>query len=334
MIAPHIPALVAGIEADAPLERRGGTRDGVQLLVTDRARERNADHRFTELPRLLRAGDLLVANDSATIPAALAARRADGSELVLHLSAPLDAERWIVEPRGPVTPGESVVLPFGGRAELEAPRDPAHPRLWNARLRVDGDVLGYLAYAGAPIRYRYVRERFPLAAYTTVFARVPGSAEMPSAGRPFTPHVLRALRDAGVELATVTLHCAVSSTELGEPPADERFVVSAETASAVNEARGDGRRVIAIGTTVVRALESSVVDGRVRAASGWTSRVVTPDAPPVVVDALLSGFHEPAASHVALLRAFVDDALLASAYAHARDAGYRWHEFGDVHHIA
>jgi S-adenosylmethionine:tRNA ribosyltransferase-isomerase len=203
--------------------------------------------------------------------------------------------------------------------------------LWYVGLSLLMPVDAFLARHGAPIRYRYVSEPFPLADYQTVFARVPGSAEMPSAGRPFSERVLRNLRRAGVQLATVTLHTGVSSPERHERPYREWFEVPAATAEAVNATHRRGGRVVAVGTTVVRALESAVADADAGAASGWTGLVVTPERGVAVVDGLLTGFHEPEASHLDMLRAFAGAPLLDRAYEHAIERGYLWHEFGDVH---
>jgi S-adenosylmethionine:tRNA ribosyltransferase-isomerase len=156
---------------------------------------------------------------------------------------------------------------------------------------------------------------------------------MPSAARPFSQRVVAALRRAGVELAAITLHTGVSSLERGERPFVERFTVPGATASAVSATHARGNRVIAVGTTVVRALESAVANGAPIASDGWTNRIVTREDGVRIVDALLTGFHEPQASHLDLLRAFVDDDLLTDAYAQAVDGGYLWHEFGDVHLI-
>jgi S-adenosylmethionine:tRNA ribosyltransferase-isomerase len=294
-------------EATSPPERRGLKRDGVRLLVSDRAARTHRDATFRDLASFLRPGDLLVANDSATMPAALSARRADGETFALHLSTRIADDLWIAEPRAPAAAGERVALAGGDATFL------------------------------APIRYRYVTEAFPLEDYRTVFARVrhaelvEASAEMPSAGRPFTRRVLDDLDGAGVALATVTLHTGVSSPERGERPYREWYEVSPQTAAAVNATLLRGGRVIAIGTTVVRALESAVADGEAIPSSGWTSLIVTPERGVALVDGLLTGFHEPQASHLDLLRAFADQPFLASAYDHAIERGYLWHEFGDVH---
>jgi S-adenosylmethionine:tRNA ribosyltransferase-isomerase len=206
--------------------------------------------------------------------------------------------------------------------------------LWYARVDTREPLAGYLQAHGFPIRYDYVRQPIPLASYQTVFARVPGSAEMPSAARPFVEHTLTALAARGVGLRTITLHCGVSSAEAHEPPQPEVFDVPHNTALSVNAARAAGRRVIAIGTSVVRALESAVRDGFVSAVAGQTELLVSADRPPRVVDGLLTGFHEPAASHLAMLAAFLDPAALSTAYSAALECGYLWHEFGDVHLIA
>jgi S-adenosylmethionine:tRNA ribosyltransferase-isomerase len=154
---------------------------------------------------------------------------------------------------------------------------------------------------------------------------------MPSAGRPFSRRSLDDLRQAGVSIASITLHTGLSSPERHERPYREWFDVSASTAAAVHAARERGGRVVAVGTTVVRALESAVANGEATAASGWTDVIITPARGVAVVNGLLTGFHEPEASHLDVLRAFADDALLGRAYGHALDAGYLWHEFGDVH---
>jgi S-adenosylmethionine:tRNA ribosyltransferase-isomerase len=325
------PAPAVGREAVTTPERRGLTRDAVRLLVTDRERGRHRDLFFRDLPALLRAGDLLVVNDSTTLPAALTATRDDGTTFPLHLSTHIVDGLWIVEPRPPGAHGARAALPDGAHVTLLAPVDDAQPRLWYAALALTQPLDAYLAAHGRPIHYAYLAEPAQLADYQTIFARVPGSAEMPSAGRPFSASVVDTLRAAGVGIAAVTLHAGVSSPERTERPYREQFAVSPATAAAVNATRRAGGRVIAVGTTVVRALESAVDGGEAVAASGWTGLIVTRDRGVALIDGLLTGFHEPQASHLDMLRAFLDDATLDAAYAHARDAGYLWHEFGDVH---
>jgi S-adenosylmethionine:tRNA ribosyltransferase-isomerase len=191
-------------------------------------------------------------------------------------------------------------------------------------VRVDWSVRELLWDHGRPIRYAYVPEHWPLAAYQTAFAREPGSAEMPSAGRPFTPALVTDLVSRGVLVAPVTLHAGVSSQEPGEPPQPERFEVPEATAALVEHVRGRGRRVVAVGTTVTRALESAA-----RGLRGWTDLVLGAGEPARVVNGLVTGWHAPGASHVALLEAVAGRPLVAAAYAEAERRGLQQHEFGD-----
>jgi len=321
-------------EAREPPEARGLRRDEVRLLVTERATGRMVHARFHDLPTFLRPGDLVVVNDSATLPAALTAQDAGGRPVRLHLSTRLPAGLWVVEPReADVAAGDSLRLPGGAAARLLATY-PHSTRLWVAQLDLPVPVLEYLFRYGRPIAYPYVRGEWPLEAYQTVYAREPGSAEMPSAGRAFTPEVLAQLAAGGIAVAAVTLHAGVASPERTEPPIEEAYRVPIETADAVNKVRRRGGRVVAVGTTVVRALESAAdADRRVVAASGWTDLVVTPDRGVRVVDALLTGFHEPRASHLAMLEAIAGRDHIEQAYRAALAAGYLWHEFGDLHLI-
>ncbi|MCO5994926.1 S-adenosylmethionine:tRNA ribosyltransferase-isomerase [Actinoallomurus rhizosphaericola] len=326
-------ALPPALEAHEPPPRR----DGVRLLAA--TRNGVTHHAFTDLPDLLRPGDLLVVNTSATLPAAVRLDR-----LSVHLSGPVPSEPdcWLVELRRrtgrasePYTggcPGEWFPLPGGATLTLV---DRYTPRLWRARL--DTDVEPYLRRHGVPIRYGYVARDQPAAAYQTVFAEAvaredgSGSAEMPSAGRPFTADLVTRLVARGVLIAPLTLHTGVASPEKDESPYPERYEVPTATAALVNHVRWEGGRVIAVGTTVVRALESAVTDsGFVRAAAGWTSHVVTPEEGVRAVDGLLTGLHEPRSSHLRMLTAIAGEDLLERVYTEALAHGYRWHEFGDT----
>jgi S-adenosylmethionine:tRNA ribosyltransferase-isomerase len=322
------------LEAHEPPEARGLARDGVRLLVTQRDSGRILHRRFTDVPDVFRPGDLLVVNDSATLPAALTAHRADGIALALHLSTGLTASLWIVEPRQTrVEAGEALSLPAGGVARLLA-LYPGSQRLWIAQLQLPEPPLDYLMRVGRPITYPYLRGEWPLAMYQTVYAREPGSAEMPSAGRAFTPAVLARAAARGIGLARITLHTSVASLERDEPPIEEWYRVPPETASAIDAARHAGGRVIAVGTTVIRALESAADPrGRIVPGQGWTDLVITPSRAIRTADAMLTGFHEPRASHLAMLTAFAGREHLERAYRAALEAGYLWHEFGDLHLI-
>jgi S-adenosylmethionine:tRNA ribosyltransferase-isomerase len=329
------------LQAAAPPEARGLPRDGVRMLVASRSAETLVHARFRDLPSFVGEGDLLVINTSATMPAALSSRLGDGTVVDLHLSTPVPAgpsERWVVEVRragAPFRAREGVVLalPGDGRAELIAPYL-SGARLWIARLTLPLPLERYLARYGRPIRYGYVRDNRPLIDYQNVYATEPGSAEMPSAGRPFTPELVTALVARGVVIAPLLLHTGVSSLEEHEPPYPERFRVPPSTVRLVDLTRSSGGRVIAVGTTVVRALESAAgPDGAVAATEGWTHLVVTPERGVRVVDGLLTGWHEPAASHLRLLEAVTGADLLERSYRAAVAHGYLWHEFGDVHLI-
>ena len=317
--------LPAQLEAREPPPQR----DAVRLMVATISDGRLAHARFDDLPGFLAAGDVVVVNTSATLPAALPA-----GELTLHLStpAPDGSPYWVVELRDGDRPhrsaraGDTLPLPAGGRAELLAPYA-AGRRLWLARLDLPAPFLDYLHGHGRPIRYRYVPRAWPLSEYQTVYANEPGSAEMPSAGRPFTAELITRLVAAGVHVAPVVLHTGVSSPERGEPPFPERYRVPDATARLLNAARG---RVIAVGTTAVRALETvTAEDGTVRPGTGWTRLVIGPERGLRAIDGLITGWHEPEASHLELLRAAAGDGLLDRAYHEALRRGYLWHEFGD-----
>jgi S-adenosylmethionine:tRNA ribosyltransferase-isomerase len=233
-------------------------------------------------------------------------------------------------------PPRRLDLAGGGRATLLTPypADATARRLWLARLDLGVETHRYLADHGQPIRYAHIDGAWPLAAYQSVFSRVPGSAEMPSAARPFTDPIVTDLVTRGVVVAPITLHTGVSSQEAGEPPYAERYSVPPATASLVDAAHAEGRRVIAVGTTVVRALETTADDrGRSHPGSGWTETVVTPERGVRVVDGLLTGWHEPESSHLAMLEAIAGRPLLEASYEQAVAERYRWHEFGDSHLI-
>jgi S-adenosylmethionine:tRNA ribosyltransferase-isomerase len=335
MSALELPALQ---EAHEPPEARGVARDSVRLLVADRADGSITHGHFSDLPQFLAPGDLVVVNTSATLAAALPAVRADGTELELRLSTPVEGndpeQFWIVElrsggaPCGGIEAGEVFSLPGGAVAEILAPY--AGVRLWLAHLSLPGLLSGYLDEHGSPIRYGYVPRTWPLSAYQNVYALEPGSAEMPSAGRPFTTELITRLVAGGVMFAPITLHTGVSSQERHERPYAERYRVPAETARLVNAVHAWGGRVIATGTTVVRALETVAGhDGVVSAGEGWTNVIVTPKRGIRAVDGLITGLHELESSHLDMLRALGGDALVTGSYEAALEHGYRWHEFGD-----
>jgi S-adenosylmethionine:tRNA ribosyltransferase-isomerase len=278
------------------------------------------------------------------LPAALRGTLPDGTPVEVHLSTELPTGLWLVELRTPTAPasrpdrsdhtGSTLRLPGGASLDVLARFRGSH-RLWLALVHTPSPTVAeYLGRFGRPIRYRHVTRDWPIADYQTVFASEPGSAEMPSAARPFTPEVVTRLVARGIGVAPLVLHTGVSSLEGDELPYPERYRVGPSTADQVNDARRRGGRIVAAGTTVVRALESAAAaDGAVRARDGWTELVVSPERAVRVVDGLLTGWHEPEATHLWMLEAIAGLPALDRAYRAALEAGYRWHEFGDTHLI-
>ena len=340
-------------EAGEPPEARGLARDEVRLLVSYRSTDRIVHTRFRDIPRFLEPGDVLVINTSGTLSAAVDVRRTDGMVIRLHLSTHLPADLWLVELRllvGASTEpfrdgqaGETLRLPAGATATLLTPyRHVPEPgqaaldstRLWVARLDTPDPLVEYLNMHGSPIQYGYVKQKWPAEYYQTVYATEPGSAEMPSAGRAFTPEILTRLVARGIQIAPLLLHTGVASLENHEPPYEEYYRVSLETARTVNNARQHGKRVVAVGTTAVRALETvSDKSGITHPGKGWTREIITPQRGLRAIDALLTGFHEPRATHLAMLETLAGIHHLEATYSEALREQYLWHEFGDLHLI-
>lgn len=329
------------LQATAPAEARGVPRDHARLMISS---ERGHAHaRFVDLADCLRPGDLLVVNDSATLPASLPASAPAIGAFVVSAAVHFGAGAWLIEPRWSTAQPGPLPLTAGANIRigtLDARLISSYPgleRLWFAR--VDGDLRAEMERTGSPIRYGYVSEQFPLSIYQTVFAAVPGSAEMPSAAYPFTPRVVDRLRDHGVQIAAITLHTGVSSLEVeseiveDHPLYPEPYHVPAAAARAVNAAIREGRRVIAVGTTVVRALETAWNGHEVAPGRGFTRLYVHPKRGVYVVDGLITGLHDPVTSHLAMLYTIGGQDLIRSAYAEAVREGYLWHEFGDSHLI-
>jgi S-adenosylmethionine:tRNA ribosyltransferase-isomerase len=345
-------SLPSELEANAPPEARGLRRDEVRLMVSNYSTDEVKHTRFYHLDKYLDEGDVIVINTSRTRNSALLGTRADGSVLELHLSIHFDDDLWTVELRSidevgktkhlaDAREGETLNLPGAVRAILQGPyisdcNDNMKPSetLWLANINFPQDVDDYLARYGFPIRYNYVKEKWPLSFYQTVYATEPGSAEMPSAGRPFTPKLLKRLEAKGVKIAPLILHTGVSNLETHEPPYKEFYRITPETAHMVNEARAAGHRVVAVGTTAIRALESVTNgEGQTHAGEGWTCLVVTPQRRLRAVNALITGMHEPEATHLAMLEALAGLSHIKLAYEEALRKAYLWHEFGDLHLI-
>jgi S-adenosylmethionine:tRNA ribosyltransferase-isomerase len=341
------------LEASQPPEARGLRRDQVRLMVSSLSNDQVIHTRFQKIGEFLKPGDVLVINTSGTLNAALNVTNADELTLELHLSTHLPGDLWAVElrltgeagssPFYEADAGETLELPGKAQAHLLVPyrpsgsnqeQAPAQTRLWIARLEIPGPLQGYLAQFGFPIRYKYVRQDWPSSYYQTVYATEMGSAEMPSAGRAFTPELVTQLVARSIQFAPLILHTGVASLEAHEPPYEEYYRVPAVTARLVNQARSSGGRIIAVGTTSVRALETiAETDGSVHAGEGWTDVVITPERGLCAVDGLLTGLHEPRSSHLSMLATLAGFDHLRKAYGEALNQGYLWHEFGDLHLI-
>jgi S-adenosylmethionine:tRNA ribosyltransferase-isomerase len=339
------------LEASEPPEARGLARDEVRLMVSYYHSDRVIHSHFRDIACFLQAGDVLVINTSGTMNAAIPARRSDGTPLELHLSTRLPADLWSVEVRRPSTNatepfgeavlGEVLTLPGGGSVILHTPYNanqrtagPGSVRLWVATLNLPVPLGDYLAEHGFPIRYSYVNEQWPLSYYQTTYVTEMGSAEMPSAGRAFTPELITRLVAQGVQIVPLILHTGVASLEDHELPYEEFYRVPTATAQIITAARRAGKRVIAVGTTVIRALESVTdSDGITHPGEGWTSLVISPQRGIQAVDGLLTGLHEPRTTHLAMLEALTGKEHLRVTYAQALQQQYLWHEFGDLHLI-
>jgi S-adenosylmethionine:tRNA ribosyltransferase-isomerase len=345
-------SLPSELEASAPPEARGLRRDQVRLMVSSYSTDQVKHTRFYHLDKYLDEGDVVVINTSRTRNAALLASRDDSTVLELHLSTHFDDGLWTVELRAmdelgktkhleDARQGEILTLPGAVSAFLQGPyisdcTEEAKPSetLWLAKINFPQDVDEYLTRYGFPIRYNYVKDKWPLSFYQTVYATEIGSAEMPSAGRPFTARLLKRLKTKGINIAPLILHTGVSNIDTHEPPYKEFYRVTPETARMVNEARAAGHRIVAVGTTAIRALETVTNgDGKTHAGEGWTCLVITPQRRLRAVNALITGMHEPDASHLAILKALAGKAHIKLAYEEALRKGYLWHEFGDLHLI-
>lgn len=325
--------------ATSPPEARGLGRDQVRLMV---ARPAKVTHtRFRALGEHLRPGDVLVVNTSATRAAALAGTWR-GRPILVHLSTELSDGRWLFELRTTfrrpllgASSGDRIRLIGGGRLLIDGPGIGGDQgRLWRGTLVAPQAIHAYLENHGRPITYDYLGESWPLESYQTVFARfndpTGASAEMPSAARPFTARLVADMISSGIAIVPVTLHAGVSSLERHEPPHAERYSVPAATAALVNLASERDQRVIAVGTTATRAIETVTDPGGIaHPGGGWTDLVLGPNRPARLVNGLVTGWHPPDASHLLLLESVAGSDLVQTAYRAALRSDYLWHEFGD-----
>ena len=348
MSSPFTFVLPEELSAKEPPERRGISRDQVRLLVIDRATGRIEHSRFDKINKYLRGGDLLVFNSSRTLPASLSGCGAGhGPCMEARLAERLPDGSWLAlllcEQGDPFGCGLRAGMQIEFAEKLAATvleRDTNIPRLWRLRFSISGTELVDLIYRlGKPIRYEYVSAPWDLDYYQTVYATEPGSAEMPSAGRAFTWKLLLELKRRGIDTAYVVLHTGLSSymdDELDRlhPASEEEYFVNRLTAEKIRRSRQRGGRVIAVGTTVVRALESVTNEnGSVTEAHGYTRLKIDHHHRLRAVNGLLTGLHEPEASHLDLLSAFLPTQKIQAAYEEAVVQRYLWHEFGDLNLI-
>jgi S-adenosylmethionine:tRNA ribosyltransferase-isomerase len=318
-----------------------------RLLVIDPRAGVYRDALVCDLPRRLERGDLLVVNDAATLPASLMGKTDEGSPLEVRLAARHGDSAWTcvlfgpgdwrtkTEDRSPpprLAPGDAIVFDDSLTARVETVHS---RRLVEIDFQAGGAaLLGALYRLGRPIQYAYLRGPLPLWAVQTSYASRPWAVEMPSAGRPLTWSLLSELRERGIAVARLTHAAGLSSTGDAELdarlPLPELSDIPEPTVRAIIETRARGGRVVAVGTSVTRALEGRVaLRGELMPGEAETDLRIGPGFRRKVVDGLLTGMHEPTASHYALLDAFTPSSLLRAAYEHAAGAGYLHHEFGD-----
>lgn len=336
------------LQCALPTEERGISRDEVKLLVSTMSNDQIVHSQFKNLEAFLRPGDVLVVNTSGTLKAALEAWRPNGQLVRIHFSNQLKNGQWLVEVRQiingssqrlhDIAQGEILALKHGGSIQLDrlyySNTRKDHLKLWMANLQLPIELAAYFDYYGMPIRYHHTKAIYPQRYYQTAFARELGSAEMPSAGRAFTPELITRLVSKGILFAPILLHTGVASLEIDERPYEEYYEVPESSAAIINLAKSKGQRIIAVGTTAVRAIETvSQSNGKVHAETGWTDTFITPERGLYTIDALLTGFHEPRASHLLMLEALSGQEHLKHTYSAALEEKYQWHEFGDLHLI-
>ena len=328
-----------------PTEERNLQRDEVRLLLTTSSG--HIEHTtFNNFPSFLQKGDVLVVNTSATVPSALPVSLPGGRQGRLHLSTKLNGRKWLIEIRE-ITGNKTIrwkegeegmvfQLPSAARVTLKQRfyKNEQWLNLWVADFDTYQPMQAWLAANARPIQYEKLDQPYPLSYYQTFFSFHPGSSEMPSAGRGFTSDLIERLLKKGVTLVPVILHTGVSSLEENETPYPEYMEIDPVTASLINTAKSQGRRIIAVGTTCIRAIETAVnYEGMVMPYRGNTELFIDESYTMKVVDGLLTGFHEPRSSHLNMLQSVGGFEHIDRAYTEAIKAGYYWHQFGDLHLI-
>ncbi len=342
----HLPK---NLECSIPTEIRGINRDEVRLMISNISTDNVQHDTFKNIVDYLNEDDVLVVNTSGTIKAAIPAKNKNNTFLQIHLSTQLKNKKWVAELREISEnntqryfggqPNEIIELIHGGSIRLIQPyysnsNQEDHLQLWTIELIIEEEVSHYLEKFAQNIQYFNIKKNYPNSFYQTIFAKEFGSAEMPSAGRAFTQNVLDQLEKKGVEIIPILLHTGVASLEMNEKPYEEYFEISKKSATAINNARKKGKNIIAVGTTVIRAIETLTSSQKITSSGkGWTNIFITPERGVNGIDGLITGFHEPKASHLFMLEAITKRKHLEITYHEAVHHKYLWHEFGDLHLI-
>lgn len=330
--------LPSKLNASYPPEKRGIRRDQVRMMVLNRETgERKHDH-FLQLTSYLQPGDMIILNNSRTIPASLQARWESGSyeqdeKVEVRLARRLNHDSWeALILANSVKADDKLIFSSDLFASVTKANEDS-PVSTIQFSKKGADLLNIIYSIGEPIRYEYINHPWSLNYYQTVFASHPGSVEMPSAGRAFSWELLLNLRQKGIQIEFLQLHTGLSYfEERHNSPTDnfEEYFISEETMERIIRTKNSGKRIVACGTTVVRAIESAARSGSL---SGWTNLYIHPNSSLKLVDGIITGFHEPQASHLDMLTAFVSENYLYEAYQEAIQYSYLWHEFGDMNLI-
>jgi S-adenosylmethionine:tRNA ribosyltransferase-isomerase len=330
------------LNATMPPERRGIRRDRVRMMVINKENGSTEHTHFHHLADYLNKGDLIILNASRTVPAVLKGRWKNGEaekEIEIRLAHRKSENIWEALIVGEtLVKGEKIYFSSVFNATI-IHVDPEGPFVTLQFNLCCSDLYNQIYSLGQPVRYEYIEHPWELDYYQTVFASSPGSVEMPSAGRAFSWELLFQLQKKGVQIAYIQLHTGLSyllddKWHIGPRENYEEYHIPEETVVAIQKTKKAGGRVIAVGTTVVRTLETAALeDGNIKAHSGWTNLYIKQDTELKIADGLITGLHEPEASHLDLLSAFVEQPFLYKAYQEAIEKKYLWHEFGDMNLI-
>lgn len=327
-----------------PHELRGINRDHVKLFVIDRKNARTYHSAFNHLSDFLRRGDLLIFNSGRTLPASLKTVNYKAQQnLEVRLAEHLPDDSWLVlflyqnktHFHSNLKPGLKIKFESGLSASI-IERNIHNPRLWKIKFSVTGqELINIFNQIGKPIHYGYISAPLPLEYFLTVFSKDPLTSQMPNAGRAFTWKMIFDLKNKGIDTAFLTIHTGLSSyldnSKAGHLMTEEEYFISASTADKIEAAKISNGRIVAVGTSVVRAIESSALQsGKVIPGHAYTSLRITEEYKLKIADGLITGFHEPEASHLDLISAFLSPAVIKKTYEEAIEKKYLWHEFGDL----